>query len=131
VVAVVTTYITFGTDHDDAHPTLGAALSLGYVAVDLPGLPRGSERNLFYELFGARFAFDYDSQPGGRRPGSYPKGEIARIALINEQRRLAAVRAIDYTFETADGDSNDAEISALQEARDMLADLIGYTPKED
>lgn len=127
----MTTYITFGSDHDHAHPTLGTALSLGYVAVDLPGLPRASERNLFYELFGARFAFDYDSQPGGRRPGSYPKGEIARITLINEDLRRRIALTVNATYAAADGDSNDAEIAVLQEARDMLADLIGYTPKED
>lgn len=125
----MTTYITFGTDHDAAHPALGAQLSAGYVAVDLPDLPLGTERDLFYELFGARFAFDYQEKPDRDRPGWYYKGEIARIQLINESKRRSIVAAIEATYAAAEGDSNDTEIAVLQEARDLLASLIDY--KED
>ena len=127
----MTTYITFGTDHDNAHPALGAQLSAGYVAVSLPGLPPGTERDLFYELFGARFAFDYPSPPDGGSHAWYAKREIARIQLINEQHRRRIVSTIEATYAAADGDSNDAEIAVLQEARDMLAALIEYTHEEE
>ena len=127
----MTTYITFGTDHDSAHPALGSQLSAGYVAIDLPGLPLGTERDLFYELFGARFAFDYPVEPGKDRPAWYFKGEIARIQLINEAHRREIVDTIEATYAAADGDSNDAEIAVLQEARDLLAGLIDYTPREE
>lgn len=44
--------------------------------------------------------------------------------------RERAIHVIKATYEAADGDSNDAEIQILQEARDLLADLVGYKHEE-
>jgi hypothetical protein len=49
---------------------------------------------------------------------------------IDPEIRRAARSAIDDSYDAADGDSNDHEIAVLQECRDMLADLVGYVPRE-
>jgi hypothetical protein len=122
----VTTYITFGSDHE--HPALGSQLHDGFVTIDLPGFPRHVEREVIFAMIGGVFAFDYDEEPGvdRREMGWYRKGEIARVTLINEQLRRDIVKQISHTYDMAEGGSNDDEIEALQTARDMLASLIGH-----
>jgi hypothetical protein len=127
----MTTYITFGTDHADIHPGLGARLDEGYFAVSLPGYPSWKELSVAQALIGTTYAFDYQQRPGKDRPDWYVAGEIARLTLINERLQKQIVEAVEATFAAAEGNSNDAEITALQEARDLLASIIDYTPMAD
>lgn len=122
----MTTYITFGTDHADLYPMLGTQLDQGYVAIDLPGYEQ-NERELFYALFGSRFAFDYPKPPGGNAAGWYRKGEIARIVLINEDFRSRIVAAIRNIEESRGADTVEALIDARDTAEEILIDLIGGT----
>lgn len=52
------------------------------------------------------------------------------VHISADDRELLSV-IIDGTYEAADGDSNDDEIEILQSARDELARIISYVPKED
>lgn len=131
----MTTYITFGSNHDDAHPKIGTRLSEGYVAVDMGSYGYATECAVAFTVLGPVFAFDYPNtakfEADNARSGYYPRGAIARIQLIPEARLIEIESAIAHTYELADGDSNDDEIEGLQAARDLLAELVGYTHKED
>lgn len=71
-----TTYITFGTDHNEPHAHLvgGAKLSEGWVAIEAPTQEMG--RAIAFAIFGPKFAFDYEEM---KRPELYIAGEILRI----------------------------------------------------
>lgn len=71
-----TTYITFGTDHNEQHAHLvdGARLSDGWVAIEAPTHEIG--RSIAFAIFGPAFAFSYDEI---KRPDLYHLGEILRI----------------------------------------------------
>lgn len=125
------TVITFGSDHDVAHKHIASAIHEGYVVIEAPTREQG--RDIAFVLFEDKWAFDYDIErfeESNQRSGYYPAGELLRVAWISEGRRSVIAAAIDHTYEAADGDSNDTEIEALQDVRDLLAELIHYTPEE-
>ena len=111
----MTTYITFGPDHADLHPHVGTGLNRGYVAISTGD--RGRDIAAAFAILGEQWAFDYqDAAPLDAR---YPDGEIARLTLIDEAAQKEIAGLIEDTFAAAEGDSNDAEIEALQAARDL------------
>lgn len=123
---------TFGTDHN--HPILGERLSEGYVVIEAPGFDVA--RAMMFSLIGPAFAFQYDMSDGqwqrdNETKGFYPAGELLRIAWLGINQQTAIAIAIEDTYEKAEGGSNDDEIQALQDARDLLAAIIRYTPQED
>ena len=62
------------------------------------------------------------------------KYKIDAVVMLNSlyaQHGEALFPLIEDTFAAAEGDSNDAEIEALQAARDRLAALIDYTPAHE
>jgi hypothetical protein len=131
----VTTYITFGYDHANIHPAIGTDLHQGFLAIDLgDDLHESVARDVAVAIIGEQWAFSYPTPPGADRPDRpdwYRKGEIARVVLINEGRRQDIVRQIAHTHEMHNSGSSDDELESLQTARDMLAELIGYTHEED
>jgi hypothetical protein len=127
--------ITFGTDHNKIHAgILGTPhASEGYVVIEAPAWRNA--RDIAFAIFGEKFAFDYDIEGSSwladiEQKGYYPAGELLRIAWIGMNARSAITWTIDNTYEAADGDSNDEEIEALQDARDLLAEIIDYIPEE-
>lgn len=124
----MTTHFTFGSDHDRAHPWLGSLrLSEGYLTVEAGNIHR--EHAIGQAVLGPVYAFDYTNSEQWRKDnetkGYYPAGELARITLITQAQRAEALDIIEQTFIAAEGDSNDDEIQILQQARDLLASLIG------
>lgn len=59
-----------------------------------------------------------------------PEAPETAIALTQSQRDELAELA-RQTFEAAEGDSNDEEIEALQEFRDVALDVLGIETDED
>ncbi|WP_242085845.1 hypothetical protein [Microbacterium lacticum] len=123
----MTTYITFGPDHANLHPHVGAQLNRGYVAIDTGTRDRDIAAAL--AVLGKQWAFDY--QDADRLDARYPDGEIARLTLIGERSQKEIVGLIEATFAAAEGDSNDAEIEALQAVRDWVSALLDYTPAHE
>ena len=123
----MTTYITFGPDHANLHPHVGAQLNRGYVAIDTG--TRDRDIAAAFAILGKQWAFDY--QDADRLDARYPDGEIARLALIGERSQKEIVALIEDTFAAAEGDSNDAEIEALQAVRDWVSTLLDYTPAHE
>lgn len=130
-MTIVKTYITFGTDHDDAHPIIGTKLSEGYVVIEAP--TRAMGRDIAFLIFGPRFAFDYGAEQfaDSIARGLYSAGELFRLSWLSFERQRAVIDAVELTYAKADGGSNDEEIEALQEVRDLLADSIDYTPSDE
>jgi hypothetical protein len=125
--------ITFGPDHDEVHAHIAPRIHEGYVVIEAPD--RRIARDIAFAIFGDKWAFDYDMRADGweesnRTKGYHPAGELLRIAWIGVNTRAAITETIDNTYEAADGDSNDEEIEALQDARDLLAEIIDYIPEE-
>lgn len=125
--------ITFGPDHRDVHAHIAPRIDEGYVVIEAP--THQIARDIAFAVFGEKWAFDYDLAFGhweaeNRRKGHHPAGELLRVAWLGANARNAIIATVDDTYEAADGDSNDAEIEALQDARDMLAELIDYRPEE-
>lgn len=125
IIETVETYITFGVQYkenpqhpDEEHP-LGM-FGEGYVVIEAPTRQMG--RDIAYALFGARWAFDYEEKPN---EAYCPAGELLRIPFIQRSALLTARAVIENTHEMAEGGSNDDEIEVLQEARDLLAQLVG------
>jgi len=50
---------------------------------------------------------------------------------VDPEFREQIIEVIEGTFEAADGDSNDNEIELLQDARDLLSQVIHYKHEED
>lgn len=126
--------ITFGSDHDAHHLDIAERISEGYVVIEAPD--REVARRIAFAIFEKKWAFDYDLadvdwQSDIAKKGFYPAGELLRIAWLGFDRQAPMVAAIEGTYEAAEGGSNDAEIESLQEARDMLATVIDYTPADE
>lgn len=125
--------ITFGPEQD--HPDIAERIQEGYVVIEAP--TREIARGIADAIFGARlWSFDYDLddvdwESDNARKGYYPAGELLRIAWLGFNQQKAIAIAIDDTYEAADGGSNDEEIQALQDARDLLAAIIGYIPEDE
>ena len=123
----MTTYITFGPDHAGLHPHVGERLNRGYVAVSTGNRERDLAAT--FAILGDQWAFDY--QDAAALDARYPDGEIGRLALIGETSQKEIVGLIEDTYAAAEGDSNDAEIEALQAVRDWISELIQYVPAHE
>ncbi len=126
-------HFTFGTDHNPVHAHLlqTPRASEGYVTIEAPN-PHVA-RAIMFAIFGAQFAFDYGHDEfieSNKQTGYYPAGCLLLIPWLDEMALTNAAAQIDYTYELADGDSNDAEIVGLQMARDILAEIIHHQPEE-
>ncbi len=132
-MTVVRTFITFGSHPEMQHDWIAPRMHEGYVVIEAPTRIAGEK--IADVLFGHHgWAFSYDEQhmeESNHRAGYYPAGELARMAWIDTTRQLQIFNAIEDTYDKADGDSNDAEIRSLQEARDMLADIIQWEPEPE
>lgn len=85
------------------------------------------------EVIGKRTIYRWIVRPVGIREAAtlYALAKAEGVAVvITEETRAQAFAAIRATHEAAEGDSNDDEIEALQEARDILADLVGWKDDE-
>lgn len=131
MTGIVKTYVTFGTDHDDLHPNVGVKVSEGYVVIEAPTREQG--RDIAFVILGTKWAFDYGTEhfADSIARGLYPAGELLRVGWLNFDRQKKIVLAVEDTWEKAEGGSNDEEIESLQEARDLLADIIDYTPSDE
>jgi len=128
--------VTFGPVHDEIHEGLGLGrLSKGWVEIQAPDHARA--RHITYAIFGDEWAFDYTPENffdrSGLRPlnEAYPEGVRLVIPWLDRREMDEIAVVIDETYAAADGDSNDGEIELLQAARDELAMLVHYQPKED
>jgi hypothetical protein len=126
--------ITFGPAHSEFHEHIAPRIHEGYVVIEAPD--REVARRMAEAIFGREWAFDYDMGDGtwmeeNLRLGYHPAGELLRIAWLGINAQSAIISAVDATFEAAEGSSNDEEIEALQDARDLLAAIINYTPEEE
>lgn len=126
------TVITFGADHDVAHRHIAPAIHEGYVVIEAPTREQG--RDIAFVLFEDKWAFDYDIErfeESNRRSGYYPAGELLRVAWISEARRNELAAALDETYGSDFwGESMDQQHQNLRVVRDLLAQLIHYTPEE-
>lgn len=120
------TFITFGVQYkanpqhpEEAHPF--GMFGDGYAVI--AGVEPPKAREVAHALFDQKWAFMYDEQP---REQFAPAGEILRVAVLRRYQIQEAREVIQETFEAAEGDSNDEEIDALQKARDLLAEIVGW-----
>ena len=95
----MTTYITFGPDHANLHPHVGAQLNRGYVAIDTGTRDRDIAAAL--AVLGKQWAFDY--QDADRLDARYPDGRKLRYLvgywsdmMALKHDRDVAYRAVDY-----------------------------------
>lgn len=58
-------------------------------------------------------------------------GLLGQPESVDPEFREQIIEVIEGTFEAADGDSNDHEIELLQDARDLLAQVIHYQHEEE
>lgn len=125
IIETVETYITFGVQYketpghpEEQHPT--GMHGKGYAVIEAPS--REAAREIAHAVFQGKWAFDYAEKP---RADLYPAGEILRIPFIQHAALLTARAVVENTYEMVEGESNDDEIEALQEARDLLEQLVG------